>query len=49
FLFRLLDTFKPYPAGFVQKYKGSVGIMCDDIIAALYANLILQFVWRLNS
>jgi phosphatidylglycerophosphatase A len=46
-LFRLLDTFKPYPAGRLQNLKGSLGIMSDDLIAALYTNLVLQVAIRL--
>jgi phosphatidylglycerophosphatase A len=47
FLFRLLDTLKPYPADKLQKLKGSLGIMGDDIIAGLYANIVLQLVARI--
>lgn len=46
FLFRILDTLKPYPAGKVQDIPGSIGIMGDDIIAGLYTNIILQIVSR---
>jgi phosphatidylglycerophosphatase A len=46
FLFRLLDTLKPYPAGKIQDLAGSIGVMGDDIIAGLYTNLILQIVSR---
>lgn len=49
FLFRILDTLKPYPAGRLQNIKGSLGIMSDDIVAALYTNIILQFVLRFIS
>ncbi len=49
FLFRLLDTFKPYPAGAFQHMKGSLGVMMDDIIAGLYTNIILQVVLNLAS
>jgi len=42
FFFRLLDTFKPYPAGRLERLKGSAGIMGDDLIAGFYTNLILQ-------
>lgn len=45
-LFRILDTLKPYPAGRLQNLKGSIGIMSDDIVAALYANIILQIISR---
>jgi phosphatidylglycerophosphatase A len=47
FLFRLLDTLKPYPAGKIQNLAGSIGVMGDDIIAGLYTNLILQAVSRI--
>lgn len=49
FLFRILDTLKPFPAGSLQEIKGSIGIMSDDIIAALYTNIILQVALRLIS
>ena len=49
FLFRILDTLKPYPSGRLQNLKGSFGIMLDDIVAALYTNIILQIVLRLAS
>lgn len=49
FLFRLLDTLKPYPAGRLQEARGSIGIISDDIIAGLYTNIILQAVLRLAS
>lgn len=45
-LFRVLDTIKPYPADRLQNLKGSAGIMLDDIVAGLYANIILQFLSR---
>ncbi|MBM3255327.1 MAG: phosphatidylglycerophosphatase A [Candidatus Omnitrophica bacterium] len=48
-LFRILDTLKPYPADRLQSLPGGTGIMSDDIIAAIYANIILQFVFRLAS
>lgn len=46
-LFRLLDSLKPYPAGWFQNFKGSVGVMGDDIIAGLYTNIIVRVVLRL--
>lgn len=48
-LFRLLDTLKPYPAYKIQNLHGSIGIMGDDIVAAIYTNIILQSVLRLLS
>ena len=43
-LFRILDTLKPFPAGKIQDAHGSLGIMGDDIVAACYANIILNLV-----
>jgi phosphatidylglycerophosphatase A len=45
-LFRVLDTVKPFPADRLQNLKGSAGIMLDDIVAGIYANIILQFLSR---
>jgi phosphatidylglycerophosphatase A len=45
--FRILDTLKPFPAVRIQNMHGSVGIMGDDIVAGLYANLVLQVISRL--
>lgn len=47
FLFRVFDIVKPYPAKRVEKLSGSMGVMFDDIIAALYTNLILQVIFRI--
>jgi len=49
FIFRILDTLKPYPSGQLQNIKGSAGIMLDDIIAAVYTNILLQVAARLPS
>ena len=47
-IFRILDALKPYPAGRLEQKPGSVGIMCDDIVAGIYTNIILQFVFRFS-
>jgi phosphatidylglycerophosphatase A len=49
FIFRLLDTLKPYPAYDLESKRGSIGIMSDDIVAGLYTNIILQAVLRFTS
>ncbi|VAW40548.1 Phosphatidylglycerophosphatase A [hydrothermal vent metagenome] len=42
-LFRLLDITKPFPAGWLDRHiHGGLGIMLDDVVAGLYALLILQ-------
>ena len=47
FLFRLFDIWKPFPARwFEERFSGGAGVMLDDVIAGLYANLVIQGVWR---
>jgi phosphatidylglycerophosphatase A len=46
FIFRILDILKPPPAKRMEKISGSMGVMLDDIVAALYTNLILQVIAR---
>jgi phosphatidylglycerophosphatase A len=41
-LFRALDVFKPWPARDMESLPGGWGIMSDDVMAGLYANLLLQ-------
>ena len=42
-LFRFFDIIKPYPAGVIdRKIEGGFGVVLDDVVAGLYANLFLQ-------
>ena len=42
-LFRLFDVLKPEPAGFVdRRMSGGIAVMLDDVVAAIYANLVLH-------
>ena len=47
-LFRLFDIIKPPPIKSLEKLSGSLGIMLDDIMAALYTNdaVITAFILR---
>ena len=45
--FRLFDIVKPYPASRLERLGGGLGIMADDVMAAIYANLALQVLLRL--
>ena len=48
FLFRLFDVIKPYPAGRLEELHGGLGVMADDAMAAVYANLSLRLtIWLL--
>ncbi|MBT8339223.1 MAG: phosphatidylglycerophosphatase A [Desulfatitalea sp.] len=42
-LFRLFDIFKPFPIGYAERrLPGGWGIVMDDIIAGLMANVVLR-------
>jgi phosphatidylglycerophosphatase A len=40
-LFRLFDTWKPWPIRAVERLHGGIGVMADDVLAALVAGAIL--------
>jgi len=41
-LFRALDVLKPWPASRAEKLPGGWGIMADDVICGIIANVILR-------
>ncbi len=41
-LFRVMDVVKPAPARQLERLPGGWGIMCDDLMAGIYANLLLR-------
>jgi len=41
-LFRIMDVAKPYPIRKLENLPGGFGIMADDIVAGIYANIIFQ-------
>lgn len=44
-LFRVFDIWKPWPIKRIdQQVKGGLGIMLDDVLAGLYALLLLQTI-----
>jgi len=45
-LFRIFDITKIPPARQLEKFTGAYGIMLDDVIAAIYTNIILQMIFR---
>ena len=50
-LFRLFDIWKPYPiCYFDAKLKNGFGVMFDDLLAAIYAILVLKFIlWPISQ
>ncbi len=48
FFFRFFDIIKPFPCSwFDQHIHGGIGIMMDDVIAGIYALIVLQSLWWL--
>jgi phosphatidylglycerophosphatase A len=47
-LFRVFDVIKPFPANVSQRLPGGVGVMADDLIAGLYALLLLALARRVG-
>lgn len=41
-LFRALDVVKPFPAGRLEHLPGGYGVMLDDAMAGVYANLVMR-------
>jgi len=44
FLFRIFDVIKPFPARRFEALHGGLGVMADDAMAAVYANVSLRLV-----
>lgn len=45
-LFRAADIAKPFPINRLERLPGGVGIMADDLMAGVYANLALRLsIW----
>ena len=43
-IFRVIDILKPFPIRRLEKLPGGWGVMCDDLLAGVYANLIMQAI-----
>lgn len=41
-LFRLFDVYKPFPSRQSEKLSGGWGIVMDDVVAGIYANMVLR-------
>jgi phosphatidylglycerophosphatase A len=48
FLFRFFDILKPFPIHQLErKLKGGFGVVLDDVLAGIYANIILHFLYTI--
>ncbi|MFC4525404.1 phosphatidylglycerophosphatase A [Dyella halodurans] len=47
-LFRLFDVWKPWPIGWLdRRLKGGLGVMVDDVVAGVFAAIVLAVVQAL--
>jgi phosphatidylglycerophosphatase A len=44
FVFRFFDIVKPFPAHKFDSMHGGLGIMMDDVVAGIYANVTVQIL-----
>ena len=44
FLFRFFDIVKPPPIRLAEKAKGGYGVVLDDVLAGVYANIVLEII-----
>jgi phosphatidylglycerophosphatase A len=48
FLFRFFDILKPFPIRRLEKvFKGGFGVVLDDVVAGVYANIVLRLIYRI--
>ena len=47
-LFRLFDIWKPYPIKKLEKVKYGYGVMLDDLLAGLYAGVLILIVNKMK-
>lgn len=43
-LFRLYDIWKPWLVGKAEALDGGLGVMADDVVAGIFANITLQII-----
>jgi phosphatidylglycerophosphatase A len=48
-LFRVFDILKPCPARRLEKIPGAWGVLLDDVMAGIYALIVLNAVWLLGG
>lgn len=48
-LFRIFDIIKPPPIRQLEKLKGAWGVLMDDVLAGVYAQIALQIFLRLGG
>jgi phosphatidylglycerophosphatase A len=47
--FRLFDIWKPFPIRRLESLGGGLGVMADDVLAGIYAAVLVMFVVTIHS
>lgn len=47
--FRIFDIAKPWPIHRLERFPAGWGILCDDLLAGVYANVLAQIALRLMA
>lgn len=45
FVFRIFDISKIWPASYFDRRPGGLGVMADDMVAGIYANVVCHLIW----
>ncbi|MBM3306926.1 MAG: phosphatidylglycerophosphatase A [Candidatus Eisenbacteria bacterium] len=48
-LFRIADILKPFPGRRVESLPGGLGVVADDVVAGLYANVLVRLMMAAGS
>jgi len=49
-LFRVFDIVKPWPANRLERWHGGAGVMADDVMCGVYANMVIRAaLWVLSE
>lgn len=43
-IFRIIDILKPFPLRKIERWKGGLGIMADDVVAGMITNLLVGLI-----
>lgn len=46
-IFRVIDILKPFPLRKIERLKGGIGIMTDDVLAGMITNLLVGLIFAI--
>ncbi|OGP89749.1 MAG: phosphatidylglycerophosphatase A [Deltaproteobacteria bacterium RBG_16_48_10] len=48
-LFRFFDILKPFPIRRIERVKAGYGVVLDDVLAGVYANVVLHLLYLMKQ